>query len=557
MDKLILVSILTLWNFSIKAQVKDYFIPASTYINERFNYEGRIYETENGQFQTKNSVNYSLDPSGNYMKLIENYNYRYNLLQLKLNAGHFYNVTEERVADIYFYLEGISEVFDPNGFKNSGRNIIILKYPGSKWVDKKDPDVEEHYKSEFCTLKTEYGEYSNCIVVTKTLKAISKEFAGLEKFEYKYYYAYKLGLIKTEILENKKLINADIGYGGTLIDYFSEYSYYIKTQEEKRREEEAKKHKMFLEERRITNYSLQTIKFQEYLKIKKDIEIKIQTILNEFNNMNASFTIMANYTIDTLSNNNNEIEFSGLEDSELKNALFKELKEVYLESVILNNYKVNAQAKFDIEISQSNSKYTIVKKQTELFLSNGNVNLFNKYKNTIWNKIEQDPDGKYEIELYTLKINDKTESIFNYISYKSFGGPASSFLSIIIPGTGDYLVNGGKGSMFGNIHPLITTLGVYGMVGTGFYFKSLSNKNYKLYHQVTEQKDLDKYYNAANSQNKTALTMLGVGGVLWASNIFWVIKKGANNNKIERDMRHKLNLSIAASFNTFTLTYNF
>ena len=125
---------------------------------------------------------------------------------------------------------------------------------------------------------------------------------------------------------------------------------------------------------------------------------------------------------------------------------------------------------------------------------------------------------------------------------------------------GDYFINGGKGSMFGKkVHPIFTTIGAYAIIGTGIIFKSLSNKNYDLYHNSTNQSDIDKYYDLANSQNKTAWSIIGIGGVVWLADIIWVIKKGLDNNKIERDTRTKLNITFVPSYNNtfaFGLIYN-
>lgn len=182
MKRILLTIVISAGFLIAKGQVKDYFIPISEYFNETFLYQSEKWENEKGQFQVKNKVTYYKDPSGNYKKYIENTNYRYNVPQISLKVHQFYYVSEEKVADIYSYIDGVSEKLDQEGINNKDRNRIILKYPAATWTNKTDPDVAEYYKSEFGNLTTDYGEYNNCIIVTKTSKAKTAKLKWTEKY---------------------------------------------------------------------------------------------------------------------------------------------------------------------------------------------------------------------------------------------------------------------------------------------------------------------------------------------------------------------------------------
>ena len=112
---------------------------------------------------------------------------------------------------------------------------------------------------------------------------------------------------------------------------------------------------------------------------------------------------------------------------------------------------------------------------------------------------------------------------------KAIGGPQYAVLSVLLPGMGDRIVNKQK-----NTWPLIS--GFYiGSIATAVYFKSKSNANYKLYHDVKYTpdgnyiKDLDRYYKIANDNNRNFNIMMGVAGSIWLVDVIYVAVKGTRN----------------------------
>ena len=82
------------------------------------------------------------------------------------------------------------------------------------------------------------------------------------------------------------------------------------------------------------------------------------------------------------------------------------------------------------------------------------------------------PLGKYSATFKVLTIDKETETEISYDKFKGLGGSSNAIFSVVVPGVGNYFVNGGKGSLFGSkISPLLTTFATIGLVGSGIYLK--------------------------------------------------------------------------------------
>lgn len=207
------------------SQVKEYFIPSEKYFSQEFIFESS-WTNENGFIENKNIVRYSLDPTGNYKQFIIQESTINNVPQSYSDRVHkFFFISDNSVAEIYSYTEGVSEELKSLGYNvDKQYNKIILKNARSEWQDNTDKDVTIHYSSESGNLKTKYASYDNCIIVTEVSKANSAEFKWAEMTT-KYYYANNVGLVKTEYYKDGELLDMNFGYGGVLVDNFSEYSY--------------------------------------------------------------------------------------------------------------------------------------------------------------------------------------------------------------------------------------------------------------------------------------------------------------------------------------------
>ncbi len=114
---------------------------------------------------------------------------------------------------------------------------------------------------------------------------------------------------------------------------------------------------------------------------------------------------------------------------------------------------------------------------------------------------------------------------------KLIGFPRYAFLSVLMPGMGDRIVNKQT-----KVWPLVT--GLYlSAIGTAVYFKIKSNSNFELYHNVKYStdgnfvKNLDSYYKIANDNNKNFNMMLGIAGSILLADVVYVAVKGTKNKK--------------------------
>lgn len=528
-------------------QVSEYFLPADDFMNKTFTFETNEWTNDNGKFKKEMSVNYFKDKSGNYNKHIELRSFRYNVLQFKTQTDQLYNIDENGVILIDHYTEGISEELERLGISGGSHiNEVVLKNSGEKWTDKRDPDVIYYYSCETGSVSTKYAHYDDCLVVSESSKAINRKFIFIEKISYKLYYARGLGLVKTENFEDGKLMAMSLGYDGELIDNFSKYSIkqqLVLKQQAISLEKQRKELTFFLEQRKDSIYNYKMLMLNNYNRQGERIIESVIEILKENQLINQSFNIIARYEIDTLSIVSSNIIISGLENNSIEIEIKTELKKINFSPAYLKEYLVNAQAKYIYNFNLSSINLELKKNENEISIVNSEYLKENDLK-YILNEFETKPLGKYVINYISYMINNTRKSEIEYLKYTGSGGPVFALLSLVIPGTGDYFVNNGKGSMIGHkAPPLVTTFTSLSFIGLGYYLKSESNKNYDLYHQSTQQDEIDKYYSQANNQNKSSYALYAIGGIIWAADILWVLSKGAQNKKTEKKTRIELKIS--------------
>lgn len=104
-------------------------------------------------------------------------------------------------------------------------------------------------------------------------------------------------------------------------------------------------------------------------------------------------------------------------------------------------------------------------------------------------------------------------------------GPEAAFLSLAVPGLGQYKVNKYKRRSYSLI-----TLAAYGMVGGGIYAKIRSNEIYKD-HYLPEFNcfDAEEHYLEANRLHHTFIVLVAAGATVWLTDVGTVWAKGYRN----------------------------
>ncbi len=83
----------------------------------------------------------------------------------------------------------------------------------------------------------------------------------------------------------------------------------------------------------------------------------------------------------------------------------------------------------------------------------------------------------------------------------------------------------------------------YGLIASGFGCKYLSNLEYDLYHDATDQATMDEHYESANFYNYSFYVLVGSGALVWLYDVAWVANKGFQNRKNTRSFRQQFSLN--------------
>ena len=111
------------------------------------------------------------------------------------------------------------------------------------------------------------------------------------------------------------------------------------------------------------------------------------------------------------------------------------------------------------------------------------------------------------------------------INIEKMSGPANLFLSVLVPGLGDWNVTKREQNGVGKM------LWSYGLILSGVGCKLFSDSEYKQYHLATDQTSIDSHYNNANYSNYGFYALTAAGLAIWITDIIWVANKGAQNKK--------------------------
>jgi hypothetical protein len=135
-------------------------------------------------------------------------------------------------------------------------------------------------------------------------------------------------------------------------------------------------------------------------------------------------------------------------------------------------------------------------------------------------------------------------------STKITGGPSNAFLSMLLPGLGDWGVLD-KGSTV----PISVTGAFLGSLYLAYNYKIESDKYYKQYHSQTLQSYIDESYKKANDNYQYFQIMMGVAGAIWLGDVIFVTVKGFQNRRDQLNgytqNSQKVNFYFAGTPNSF------
>ena len=133
----------------------------------------------------------------------------------------------------------------------------------------------------------------------------------------------------------------------------------------------------------------------------------------------------------------------------------------------------------------------------------------------------------------TLKLQFKIVAQVNSASAETYkkrlGGPGNAFLSVLIPGAGDYKVHGGHKSAYAAI-----TFLTWGALGTGLVFRLSAQRNYERYLESNNTSEIDHFFFLAESHHKASRILITSAIVVWALDVVLVAYQGFRNLKKRR-----------------------
>lgn len=288
----------------------------------------------------------------------------------------------------------------------------------------------------------------------------------------------------------------------------------------------------FLTERKVKIYDYEEIDNSGYKKFEQDLTYLIK---NEFKDKDIDFNLIADFTfsVDTLAKSKFSSKIISSSDEKLSNNVVAIAKNKSLQPVSKYGYRINVSSTIRINISMENNIVSVKKNNVETRIDGDKQ----QYSNDVNRLISSKPIGKYKLSIQKKEVNGSDFSNNKIVNYKIIGGPSNAFLSLLVPGLGVKNVTGGSENGYKR------TLWAYGLIASGFGCKYLSNMEYDLYHDATDQTSMDEHYENANFYHHSYYVLVGAGALVWLYDVVWVANKGFQNRKNTRSFRQQFSLN--------------
>lgn len=271
----------------------------------------------------------------------------------------------------------------------------------------------------------------------------------------------------------------------------------------------------FLEERLTKWYDYKEISQEDYIK-KNDYlinELKSYMLGLKANLSLINFEIQ--YLIDTLNKTSVQINLPE-QEIQLSKFLKKITSKIHFSQSVIFDYPVNSKCDFVFDISYRYADMVVKKTPLGVFSKHPE---FECYRSNVLSQLDESaPCAYYYFQMNQLFINQLSVENTKIVKTKVYGGPANAWLSLLVPGLGDHRVSYGKNKGVG------VALSTYLFAGTGvgglLYNKYYPNNKYKSY------------------INYASYGCFAVAGIVWFSDIIWVMAKGSQNKKAVKQYKN-------------------
>jgi len=162
-----------------------------------------------------------------------------------------------------------------------------------------------------------------------------------------------------------------------------------------------------------------------------------------------------------------------------------------------------------------------------IFKNGSNTDYF-QYFNT-----QNLPYGTYYLTVKEKVLNDfKFKDIF--ISNYTTRGPFTALYSAVMPGWGTRRVTYNEKKGWNRFALVVVPLAL------SLVSKAISNNQYDKYMTASDQTEIDKYFNSAQTYNKISMLLAGAGALFYVYDFVWVFGKGLGNISKKHKIKSKI-----------------
>lgn len=289
-----------------------------------------------------------------------------------------------------------------------------------------------------------------------------------------------------------------------------------------------------LSERTTKWYNYENLQFADYQSKSTFLTHRIKNYLFQLDHNLIPTTLNFQYEIDTLNHTSFDFTHSDKADRKFLKYAKNMAEEVRLLPCNLKGYPVNAHVGFAFDVSYRHADIIVKKKPSGTVSKHKDYAFFRSDINNLMGTSA--PYAKYSFTLSKVQINDQTFSDNKMKKMRVIGGPASAWLSVLVPGLGDHRVTYGMRKGLG------ITIPTYALAGAGVGIV------------------LYGHYNP--DFNQFVIWWFGGGALaaaasLWLYDIIWVAVRGAKNKKAaEAYSRSRLSAYFEPVTNTKGLFYS-
>ena len=283
-----------------------------------------------------------------------------------------------------------------------------------------------------------------------------------------------------------------------------------------------------LAERSSKVFSYKLTNENNYLQFKNNLLEDVRTNINEKRNGYLSLDYLISF--DTNGTNQSVINSISTSLNGYSNFLSKASQKGTLLPASKGGYFLAAKEKVSFDVKWKTSKMRF--KSTSKGITA--MDYSKERQGVIHNFIKKQPFpyGNYKVEIKDKEFKGVVFSDIYMVKHRVVG-PSSALYSMIFPGWGSIKVSYGKKG-WGRLTNFILSTGL--AIGSKIY----SDAQYQNYLGATNQTDIDKYYNNANTSHKVYLVSGALSASIYLYDIVWALSKGSKNKKQSKPLRKQL-----------------